>query len=274
MPLYIIATPIGNLDDITFRAIETLKTVDIILAEDTRHSKKLLSAYDIDTPVRAFHEHNEMAKTADVIAKLLAGKNIALISDAGTPLISDPGFILVSEAKKAGIIVSPIPGASAIISAMSSSGIASNAFTFFGFLPAKTTARLKAIQAIAHLDKTAIFYESPKRILACAKDLLQILGEERIVCFAKEISKSFETITTDTLPKIIEYLTVDEAHQKGEFVILISGIEKNNAIEGEAQLDKILPILLTEMGASKAAKLAAKITGINKKHCYQRAINL
>ncbi|BAS67115.1 16S rRNA (cytidine(1402)-2'-O)-methyltransferase [Bathymodiolus septemdierum thioautotrophic gill symbiont] len=274
MPLYIVATPIGNLDDISFRAVETLKTVDIILAEDTRHSKKLLSNYDIGTPVRAFHEHNEVAKTTVVVAELLSGKNIALISDAGTPLISDPGYVLVSEAKKAGIIVSPIPGASAIISAMSSSGIASHSFTFFGFLPSKTTARIKAIQAVAHIGETAIFYESPKRILACAKDLLQVLGDERIVCFAKEISKSFETIITDTLPNIIEYLIVDDVHQKGEFVILISGINKDDSVEGEAQLDKILPILLTEMGASKAAKLAAKMTGIDKKYCYQRAINL
>jgi 16S rRNA (cytidine1402-2'-O)-methyltransferase len=274
MPLYIVATPIGNLDDITFRAIEMLKTVDLILAEDTRHSKKLLSAYDINTPVRAFHQHNESIKTAGVIAELRAGKNIALISDAGTPLISDPGYVLVSEAKKVGLQVSPIPGASAIISALSSSGIASNQFTFFGFLPAKSTARIKAIQAVAHINETAIFYESPKRILACANDLLQVLGDERIVCFAKEISKSFETIKTGILPEIIDYLTTNETHQKGEFVILITGIDKNNAVEGDAQLDKILPILLTEMGASKAAKLAAKITGIDKKHCYQRAIEL
>ncbi len=274
MPLYIIATPIGNLDDITFRAIETLKTVDLILAEDTRHSKKLLTHYAINTPTQAFHEYNESAKTADIVTQLVAGKNIALISDAGTPLISDPGYVLVHEAKKSGIIVSPIPGASAIISAMSASGIASNQFTFFGFLPAKTTARIKVIQSIAHINETAIFYESPKRILACANDLLQILGNERIVCFAKEISKSFETIVTNTLPKIIDYLTTDNAHQKGEFVILISAIDKNNAIQGEAQLDKILPILLIEMGTSKAAKLAAKITGIDKKYCYQRAINL
>lgn len=274
MPLYIVATPIGNLDDITFRAIETLKTVNLILAENTRHSKKLLNAYDINTPVQAFHEHNESLKTAELVAELLMGKNIALISDAGTPLISDPGYVLVSEAKKAGVVVSPIPGASAVISALSSSGIASNRFTFFGFLPSKSTARIKVIQTIAHMQETAIFYESPKRILACANDLLQVLGDNRIVCFAKEISKSFETIKTDTLPKIIDYLTEDDAYQKGEFVILIAGIDKNDTVKNESQLDKILPILLTEMGTSKAAKLAAKMTGINKKHCYQRAIEL
>ncbi len=272
MPLYIVATPIGNLDDITFRAIETLKNVDVILAEDTRHSKRLLNHYDIDTPMQAFHEHNESAKTADIVAQLLAGKNIALISDAGTPLISDPGYVLVGEAKKADIEVSPIPGASAMISALSAAGIASDHFSFIGFLPAKQTQRLKTIRLNAHLDETLIFYESPKRILSCANDLLQVLGGERIVCFAKEISKSFETIKTATLPDLIEYLSADQSHQKGEFVILVSGVDKNNKVDGEAQLSKILPILLTEMGASKAAKLAAKITGIDKKHCYQRAI--
>jgi len=274
MSLYIVATPIGNLDDITFRAIEILKTVDVILAEDTRHSKRLMNHYDIATPMRAFHEHNETQKTAAVVNELLSGKNIALISDAGTPLISDPGYVLVSEAKKAGADVVPIPGPSAIISALSVAGIASDRFSFFGFLPAKQTARLKAIQSSAHLDETAIFYESPKRILASLLDCQSVLGDERVVCLAKEITKSFETIKTDTLPNLIDYLQADDAHQKGEFVILISGIDKNNKVIGEAQLDKILPILLSEMGTSKAAKLAAKITGIDKKHCYQRAIEL
>ena len=270
--LYIVATPIGNLDDITFRAIETLKNADVILAEDTRHSKRLLNHYDIKTELRAFHEHNETQKSQLVINELLEGKNMALISDAGTPLISDPGYVLVREAKKAGVIVSPIPGASAMISAMSVAGIASDQFGFFGFLPNKQIARIKAIQAIAHIDQTAIFYESPKRILACARDLQSVLGSERIVCFAKELTKSFETIKTDTLPNLINYLEADQAHQKGEFVVLISSIDKDNKVIGEEQLDKILPILLMEMGASKAAKLAAKITGIDKKHCYQRAI--
>jgi 16S rRNA (cytidine1402-2'-O)-methyltransferase len=274
MSLYIVATPIGNLDDITLRAIEVLKTVDVILAEDTRHSKRLLNHYDITTPMRAFHEHNETQKSAAMINELLAGKTMALISDAGTPLISDPGYVLVSEAKKVGVTVVPIPGPSAIISALSASGIASDRFSFFGFLPAKQTARLKVIQASAHLDESAIFYESPKRVLASLLDCQSVLGDERVVCLAKEITKSFETIKTDTLPNLIDYLQADDAHQKGEFVILISGVDKDNKVIGEAQLDKILPILLSEMGASKAAKLAAKITGIDKKHCYQRAIAL
>jgi 16S rRNA (cytidine1402-2'-O)-methyltransferase len=274
MSLYIVATPIGNLEDITFRAIETLKTVDVILAEDTRHSKRLLSHYDINTPMRAFHEHNETQKTAEVINELLSGKTMALISDAGTPLISDPGYVLVSEAKKAGIGVVPIPGPSAMISALSASGIASDRFSFFGFLPAKQTARLKVIQTCAHLDETAIFYESPKRILASLLDFRSVLGDERVVCLAKEITKYFETINTATLPELVDYLQADDEHQKGEFVILVSGVDKNNKVIGEEKLDKILPILLSEMGASKAAKLAAKITGIDKKYCYQRAIEL
>jgi len=215
MSLYIVATPIGNLDDITFRAVEILKTVDVILAEDTRHSKRLLSHYDISTPMRAFHEHNETQKSAVMINELLAGKTMALISDAGTPLISDPGYVLVSEAKKSGVDVVPIPGASAMISALSTSGVASDRFGFFGFLPSKQSARLKAIQTIAHIDQTAIFYESPKRILACAQDLQSILGDGRIVCFAKELTKTFETIKTDTLPALIDYLQADDAHQKG-----------------------------------------------------------
>ena len=272
--LYIVATPIGNLDDITFRAIEILKNVDVILAEDTRHSKRLLNHYDIKADLWAFHDHNEKQKSQVVVNDLLEGKNMALISDAGTPLISDPGYVLVREAKKVGVMVSPIPGPSAMISAMSASGIASDKFGFFGFLPNKQTARVKAIQAIAHTDQTVIFYESPKRILACAQDLQSVLGDERIVCLAKELTKSFETIKTDTLPNLINYLQEDATHQKGEFVILISSINKDDKVAGEEQLDKILPILLVEMGASKAAKLAAKITGIDKKYCYQRAIDL
>jgi 16S rRNA (cytidine1402-2'-O)-methyltransferase len=272
--LYIVATPIGNLDDITFRAIEILKNVDVVLAEDTRHSRRLLNHYDVSTPLRAFHEHNETHKSADVIDALMAGQSMALISDAGTPLISDPGYVLVRTAKRAGIVVSPIPGPSAMISAMSAAGIATDRFGFFGFLPNKQAARIKAIQAIAHIDQTVIFYESPKRILDCTKDLLNVLGDQRIVCLAKELTKSFETIKTDTLPGLLEYLQEDATHQKGEFVVLISSIDKDNKVKGEEQLDKILPILLVEMGASKAAKLAAKITGIDKKYCYQRAVDL
>ena len=272
--LFIVATPIGNLNDITFRAIEVLKNVDIVLAEDTRQSKKLFANFEISTPMMAFHDHNEREKTKAIIGEIHSGKSIALISDAGTPLISDPGYFLVAQAKKTGIDVIPIPGPSALISALSVSGMASDSFTFFGFLPSKQSARVKFLQKRTSLNETSIYYESPKRILATLKDMLAIFGREREVCLAKELTKLFETIHTDKIPSLIEYLTSDPNHQKGEFVILVSATDKIDRTEAEAQLDSLLPILCAEMGASKAAKLAAKITGIDKKKCFKRAIDL
>ena len=272
--LFIVATPIGNLDDITFRAVEILKSIDIILAEDTRHSKKLLKHLNIVKPIRAFHEHNEREKTKAIIDELHSGKSIALISDAGTPLISDPGYFLVAQAKKEGLRVAPIPGASALIAALSASGLASDSFTFLGFLPSKKTARVKLLKSLVSRAETSIFYESPKRILATLTDMHSIFGGSREVCLAKELTKLFETIQTDSIPNLIKYLTTDQNHQKGEFVILVSANDKIDIAEAEAQLDSLLPILCAEMGASKAAKLAAKITGIDKKKCYKRAIDL
>ncbi|MGB1150574.1 MAG: 16S rRNA (cytidine(1402)-2'-O)-methyltransferase [Candidatus Pseudothioglobus sp.] len=272
--LYIVATPIGNLSDITIRAVEILKKVDAVLAEDTRHTKKLFDHYEIDSPLIAFHEHNENEKVDYILAQIGSGKSLALVSDAGTPLISDPGYNLVLEAKKNGISVVPIPGPSALIAALSSSGIESNNFTFFGFLPSKQSARLRLLKTKKSLNETIIFYESPKRILAALMDMLEVFGEKRQVCLAKEITKSFETILNDNLVNLIEYLTSDSSHQKGEFVIIISPVNKVDLDEAQVQLEKILPILCAEMGASQAAKLAAKITGIDKKHCYKRAINL
>ena len=272
--LFIVATPIGNLDDITFRAVKVLKSVNIILAEDTRHSKKLLLHLNISKPVSAFHEHNEREKTQAIIGELKSGKSIALISDAGTPLISDPGYFLVVQAKKEGLRVIPIPGPSALITALSASGLASDSFTFLGFLPSKKTARLKLLNSLVSRTETLIFYESPKRILATLNDMQTIFGDSRKVCLAKELTKAFETIRTDSIPNLIEYLTTDQSHQKGEFVILISANDKIDIAEAETQLDSLLPILCAEMGASKAAKIAAKITGIDKKQCYKRAIDL
>ena len=272
--LFIVATPIGNLDDITFRAVEVLKSVDIVFAEDTRHSKKLLLHLDISKPIRAFHDHNEREKTKAIIGELHSGKSIALISDAGTPLISDPGYFLVAQAKKECLRVVPIPGPSALITALSASGLASDRFTFLGFLPSKKTARVKLLKSLINRTETSIFYESPKRILATLTDMHRIFGDNREVCLAKELTKVFETIQTDSIPNLIKYLTTDQNHQKGEFVILISANDKIDIAEAEIQLDSLLPILCAEMGASKAAKLASKITGIDKKQCYKRAIDL
>ena len=272
--LFIVATPIGNLDDITFRAVEILKSVDIVLAEDTRHSKNLLKHLNIEKPIRAFHEHNEREKTKAIIDELHSGKSIALISDAGTPLISDPGYFLVAQAKKEDLRVVPIPGASALITALSASGLASDSFTFLGFLPSKQAARIKLLKTLLNQTVTSIFYESPKRILGTLADMHAIFGDSRKVCLAKELTKAFETIQTDSIPNLIKYLNIDKNHQKGEFVILVSATDKIDRTEAEAQLDTLLPILCAEMGASKAAKLAAKITGIDKKKCYKKAIDL
>ena len=272
--LFIVATPIGNLDDITFRAVEVLKSVDIVFAEDTRHSKKLLLHLDISKPIRAFHDHNEREKTKAIIGEIHSGKSIALISDAGTPLISDPGYFLVAQAKKECLRVVPIPGPSALITALSASGLASDRFTFLGFLPSKKTARVKLLKSLINRTETSIFYESPKRILATLTDMHRIFGDNREVCLAKELTKVFETIQTDSIPNLIKYLTFDQNNQKGEFVILISANDKIDIAEAETQLDSLLPILCAEMGASKAAKLAAKITGIDKNQCYKKAIDL
>ncbi len=272
--LFIVATPIGNLDDITFRAVEVLKSVDIVFAEDTRHSKKLLLHLDISKPIRAFHDHNEREKTKAIIGEIHSGKSIALISDAGTPLISDPGYFLVAQAKKECLRVVPIPGPSALITALSASGLASDRFTFLGFLPSKKTARVKLLKSLINRTETSIFYESPKRILATLTDMHRIFGDNREVCLAKELTKVFETIQTDSIPNLIKYLTTDQNNQKGEFVILISANDKIDIAEAEAQLDSLLPILCAEMGTSKAAKLAAKITGIDKNQCYKKAIDL
>ena len=272
--LFIVATPIGNLDDITFRAVETLKSVDLILAEDTRHSQKILNHFDIKTPISAFHDYNEREKCTTVIDKLKQGVSIALISDAGTPLISDPGYVLVSAAKKNSVNVVPIPGPSALIAALSASGIPSDSFSFFGFLPSKQNARIKTLKTFISRPETIIIYESPKRILAALTDMLFVFGEAREVCLAKELTKTFETILTTNIPNLISYIASDPNHQKGEFVLLISSSGKKKQLELDQQLDNLLSVLCSEMGASKAAKLAAKITGIDKKYCYQRAIEL
>jgi len=272
--LFIVATPIGNLDDITFRAVETLKSVDLVLAEDTRHSQKILNHFNIKTPVSAFHDYNEREKCNTVVDKLKQGDSIALISDAGTPLISDPGYILVSAAKKNSVNVVPIPGPSALITALSASGIPSDRFSFFGFLPSKQNARIKTLKTFASRPETIIVYESPKRIMATLTDMLFVFGEEREVCLAKELTKTFETILTTNITNLIDYISADPGHQKGEFVLLISSTAKKGQLELDQQLDRLLPALCSEMGSSKAAKLAAKITGIDKKYCYQRAIKL
>ena len=270
--LYIVATPIGNLSDISERAVQILKQVDLIAVEDTRHSGKLLQHSGVSTPMQALHEHNEAKKVEQLIDLLAAGKSIALISDAGTPLISDPGYQLVKAAIDAGIKVSPVPGASALIAALSASGLPSDAFIFEGFLPNKSAGRLKKLEALADESRTLIFYEAPHRIIDCLEDMQQVFGAERVAVVARELTKTFETIKKDSLENLLSWTKADSNQQRGEFVLLIQGQEKA-ATTVNAEAERILDILLQELPLKQASQLAARITGIKKNTLYQIGLN-
>ena len=270
--LYIVSTPIGNLEDITYRAVDTLKNVDLILAEDTRHSAKLISHFQISKKLIAFHDHNEKSQYLKIIEKLKDGLNIALISDAGTPLINDPGFNLVKSAKQENINVVPIPGASSPIAALSASGLPADSFTFLGFVPTKDSDKINFLEKLKYSSGTSIFFESPSRILKTTTLIKEIFGPKRNVCLAKEISKIHETIITGYIDEIIHYLEESSDHQKGEFVVLVEGLNDKEIDEKLVLLNEIIPHLLKEMSASKAAKLAAKITSLDKDTCYKAII--
>jgi len=270
--LYIVATPIGNLSDISERAVQILKQVDLIAVEDTRHSGKLLQHSGVSTPTQALHEHNEAKKVKQLIELLAAGKSIALISDAGTPLISDPGYQLVKAAIDAGIKVSPVPGASALIAALSASGLPSDAFIFEGFLPNKSAGRLKKLEALADESRTLIFYEAPHRIIDCLEDMQQVFRAERVAVVARELTKTFETIKKDSLENLLSWIKADSNQQRGEFVLLIQGQEKA-ATTVNAEAERILDILLQELPLKQASQLAARITGIKKNTLYQIGLN-
>ncbi len=272
--LYIVATPIGNLADITFRAVETLKNVDLIAAEDTRHSGKLLQHYDIDTPMFSLHEHNEKVKYKTLIDKLQQGKSIALISDAGTPLISDPGYRLVREAVKLDIQVVPIPGVSAIISALSVSGLPSDHFTFEGFLPAKEYARKKALEKLINETRTMIFYESPHRVMVMLNSLLEVFGGDREIVVARELTKRFESIRAGQLQSIIDWFSENPEKQKGEFVVLVAGSAEKKEKELSEDDLHVLNVLLSELSVKQASHLAAKITGKKKNVFYEKALKI
>jgi 16S rRNA (cytidine1402-2'-O)-methyltransferase len=267
--LYIVATPIGNLSDISLRAIEILKSVDIIAAEDTRHSARLLRHIDVQNKLIAFHEHNESDRTESLINSLLSGQSVALISDAGTPLLSDPGYQLVKRAKAVGIQVSPIPGACAIIAALSVAGLPSDRFCFEGFLPYKQSARISVLTELLNEPRTLIFYESPHRILDALNDIQSVLGGQRFVVIARELTKTFETVHGDEVAKLIDWMQADTNQQLGEFVLLIKGAEKSHDNVNDL---KVLKILLEELPVKQAVNLAVKITGAKKNELYDLAI--
>jgi 16S rRNA (cytidine1402-2'-O)-methyltransferase len=272
--LYIVATPIGNLADMSRRAIEVLNSVARIAAEDTRRTGRLLQHYAIQTPMIALHEHNERELAPQLVKQLEQGQTLALVSDAGTPLISDPGYNLVRLARAAGVDVVPIPGASALIAALSVSGLPTDHFVFEGFLPSKQLARKARLEALRPESRTLIFYEASHRVLDCLKDMLVVFGVERRAVVARELTKQFETVRADSLQALLHWISDDPNQQKGEFVILVEGEQAAEAHAVDAEAERILTVLLEELPIKTAAKLAARITGLNKRALYDHALQL
>ncbi len=272
--LYVVATPIGNLGDITLRALETLKMVDAIAAEDTRHSSGLLNHFGISKKLIAVHEHNEQQSAEKLVLALNNGDNIALITDAGTPGISDPGAIVVKMVRGAGIKVVPIPGVSAVIAALSASGITQNGFHFYGFLPASGAARRKQLEALKTQTVTLVFYEAPHRIIESVEDIAKVLGEDRIITFCRELSKTFETIYTCPASHASAWLQADANQQRGEFVLLIEAAPVVEAEEICIEAQRILKCLLAELPLKQAVALGSEITNQKKNALYDLALTL
>lgn len=270
--LFVVATPIGNLQDMSPRALQVLKDVQLIAAEDTRHSARLMQHFGIGTPMTACHDHNERGKGERLVERLLAGDDIALISDAGTPLISDPGYHLVRQAREAGVKVSPVPGACALIAALSAAGMPSDRFAFEGFLPAKAHGRRQRLQSLAAEDRTWMIYEAPHRLLECLQDMQQVLGNERRVLLARELTKTFETLYAAPLAELVAWVAADSDQQRGECVLVVEGAPQPDAdVVGDEAL-RVLDLLLAEMPVKRAAKLASEITGVRKNLLYQIAL--
>ena len=272
--LYVVATPIGNLGDLAPRAVEVLRSVERIAAEDTRHSRKLLQHFAIQTPLVAVHEHNEREIAPRLVEQLRAGGSLALISDAGTPLISDPGFNLVRLAREAGVRVIPVPGPSALVCALSASGLATDRFVFEGFLPARRAARRARLAELCHDSRTLVMYESSHRIVDCLRDLAEVFGGERHAVLARELTKQFETIRGASLEELAQWVSVDSNQQKGEIVLLVAGRSQPEKHQVSAEAEQLLAILLEELPVKLAAKLTARITGLNKRDLYDRALQL
>lgn len=270
--LYIVATPIGNLEDMTLRAIRVLKEADLIAAEDTRHTKHLLDRYEIQTQLTSYHDHNKEEKAPVLVARLLEGKNIALVSDAGTPGISDPGYFLINLAIDQKISVIPIPGATAAIAALSVSGMPTDRFVFEGFLPAKHLARIKRLQELAQEDRTIIFYEAPHKIIAATMDMLEVLGDRRAV-FTRELTKIHEEAIRGTLSEILKHLQTGSI--KGEFTVIVHGASAE-PLKQDIDTAEYLKNLILHRGLSKkeAVAAAAEELGLPKKEVYKESLKL
>ncbi len=271
--LYIVATPIGNLGDISQRAIEVLQQTDRILAEDTRHSGHLLHHLGVQKPMWSCHEHNEEQRIQQVVSALAAGESLALISDAGTPLISDPGYRLVTSVAEQGYPVVPIPGPSALITALSIAGLPTDRFAFEGFMPAKSGARVKRLQGLLDETRTLVFYESSHRICVTVADMEQVFGPDRQMALMRELTKRYEQVFRGSIEQVAGQLGADQNHQKGEFVLVLHGAQES---AGAQQISSgiLLQGLLEELPASKAASLAARLTGLPRKKMYEQALKL
>ncbi|MDO6746921.1 16S rRNA (cytidine(1402)-2'-O)-methyltransferase [Gilvimarinus sp. 1_MG-2023] len=270
--LYVVATPIGNLSDMVPRAEQVLRAVSLIACEDTRHSARLLEHFNIPTRTTAYHDHSDDKKTDQLLALLDKGEDLALISDAGTPLVSDPGYRLIRRARQQGYRVEPVPGACALIAALSAAGLPSDRFIFEGFLPAKAVARRQRLEALAAEPRTLIFYEAPHRVLESLRAMQELFGDEREVVIAREISKTFETIVGYPLHMMVDWVESDKNQQRGEIVLLVHGAaERPQAIDERAA--RTMRVLLEELPVKKAAALAAKLTGLRKNELYQWALD-
>lgn len=274
--LYVVATPIGNLADISFRAVTTLKQVDLIAAEDTRHVGLLLQHYGISNKLTALHQYNEEKASLALLEKLRTGLSIALVSDAGTPLLSDPGMPLVKRVKDAGFEVIPIPGACALIAALSASGLPVTQFSFLGFLPRTASARKTLFSEQLNCPTTWVFYESSHRILATLQDMAEILPSNRQIVIAREITKLHETIVKIGLAEALTLVTHNDNMRKGEFVVIVDGAEAINKSEQALtnEQERILRILLRECSIKTAVAMAVEITGARKKALYQAALTI
>lgn len=271
--LYVVATPIGNLEDITARALRVLREVACIAAEDTRHTGQLLRHFGIDTPLLSLHEYNERVRLDSIVARLRNGEAMALVADAGTPLISDPGFPLVRELRRRGLPVVPVPGPSSVLAALSVAGLPTDRFVFEGFPPAKATARRVRLQALVAEERTLVFFEASHRIADTLTDLAMIFGAERSAVVARELTKRFEEIHGATLGEFPAWLNADPNRSKGEFVLVVQGASAASAVD-TPENRRLLSALLAELPPSRAVVVAARLTGLRKKSLYDLALTL
>ncbi len=275
--LYVVATPIGNLGDMSSRAIQILSNVHVIAAEDTRHSTRLLNHFGLRKQLLALHDHNEMHQADQILALLAQGQDVALVSDAGTPLISDPGFRVVNLLREQGYRVSPIPGPCALIAALCAAGLPSDRFMFEGFLPARRSARLESLQTLRSEQRTVVFYESPHRLRETLVDMLEVYGAERVVVLAREITKTFETFFRGSMAEVQAFVEGDDNQSRGEFVLLVSGCPEavgRNLRMAQVDLDSLIVALAAELPVKRVAALLSTVVGIGRNEVYRRALEL